>query len=352
MNARLELNISGRVQGVNFRGSAKAQADKLGIFGYAKNLRDGTVNIIVEGGRDALTEFLHWCFRGPVLARVTGLKFEWKEFEDEFKEFTVIRAKNDFVKDQIYAFKNLGKNLITLPQNLNLPTHVAVICDGNRRWAKSHELQTKDGHKAGLENIVKISRAARGLGIKYLTLWAFSTENWKRDKDEVDNIMKLAVYGFKKYAKELHKDKVRFMHIGRKDRLPKDVLDIVIRLEEETKDYDKYYLTIALDYGGQDEILRAIKKASENGMDMENLSIEEFSNMLDTKELPDPDFIIRTSGEKRLSGLMPWQSTYAEFYFTNVSLPDFDEEELKAAILEYSYRTRRFGGNNPVVATK
>ena len=346
MNQRLELHIVGRVQGVAFRGFAKIEADKLGLAGYAKNLADGSVEIIAEGKKDALLEFLHWSFRGPVLAGVEGLRFEWKPFEDAFSEFKVVRVKENIIKDQIRAFTSLRKRIISLPQGVKVPQHIALICDGNRRWAKQRGLPTMEGHRTGFDKVVKVAQASRDLGVSCLTLWMFSTENWNRDETEVKYLMNLFRRSFNRFGKTFHKDKVRFTHLGRKDRLPADILEMLERMEEETKHYDKYYLNLALDYGGQDEILRAIKKGAQSGVDMTKLSIKQFEELLDTSDVPAPDLIIRTSGEQRLSGLMSWQSAYAEYYFTSVNLPDFDAQELKAAILEYSYRNRRFGGNH------
>lgn len=346
MNKRLELHIVGRVQGVAFRGSAKLQAGKLGLTGYAKNLSDGSVEIIAEGKKEALLEFLQWNFSGPALANVEGLKFDWKPFEGSYTSFNVIRVKGNIIKDQLRAFTSLKNQLLHLPQGTKIPNHIALICDGNRRWAKQHGLPTMEGHRKGSDKAVKIAEASREMGVKYLTLWMFSTENWNRDKNEVKYLMNLFRRSFNKFEKSFHEDKVRFTHLGRKDRLPEDILKVLNRMEAETKDYDQYYLNLALDYGGQDEILRAIKRGSESGMDMANLSARQFDSLLDTSYLPVPDLIIRTSGEQRLSGLMSWQSAYAEYYFTSVSLPDFDRQELLAAILEYSYRNRRYGGNS------
>lgn len=345
MNQRLELHIIGRVQGVAFRAFAKIEADKLGLTGYAKNLKDGSVEIIAEGKKEALLEFLQWSFRGPVLASVEGLKFEWKDYEGTYTDFKVVRVKGNLIKDQIRAFTSLGKNLIQLPQGIKVPQHIALICDGNRRWAKQRGLPSMEGHRAGFENVVKVAKESRGLGVKYLTLWMFSTENWNRDESEVSYLMDLFRRSFNKFGKTFHKDKVRFTHLGRKDRLPADIMEMLNRMEEETKEYDSYYLNLALDYGGQDEILRAIKKGAESGLDLTAITAKDFENLLDTTSMPAPDLIIRTSGEQRLSGLMSWQSAYSEYYFTSVHLPDFDTQELRAAILEYSYRNRRFGGN-------
>lgn len=352
MNQRLELHIVGRVQGVAFRGFAKLEAEKLGLTGYAKNASDGSVKIVAEGKREALLEFLHWSFRGPILASVEGLSFKWKEFENSFTAFRVVRVKENIIKDQIRAFTSLKNQMIYLPQGIKVPKHIAFICDGNRRWAKQRGLPAMEGHRAGFDKAVKIAEASRDFGVTYLTLWMFSTENWNRDASEVKYLMYLFRRSFGKFGKTFHKDNVRFTHLGRKDRLPSDIVEMLQKMEEETKQYDRYYLNLALDYGGQNEILRAIKKGAESGIDMTNLSVHQFEALLDTALVPAPDLIIRTSGEQRLSGLMSWQSAYAEYYFTSVNLPDFDKQELKAAILEYSYRNRRFGGNHggyPVV---
>jgi undecaprenyl diphosphate synthase len=348
MNQRLELHIVGRVQGVAFRSSAKQAADKLGITGYAKNLPDGSVEIVAEGKREALQEFLQWSFRGPFLASVEGLTYEWKVFDDSFTAFEVLRVKKNIIKDQIRAFKSLGNQITNLPKGVQVPEHIALICDGNRRWAKQRGLPTIEGHRVGFDKVVKIAEASRDYGVRCITLWMFSTENWNRDEFEVKYLMNIFRRRFSKFSKSFHKDKVRFTHMGRKDRLPSDILETLNHMEEETKNYDKYYLNIALDYGGQDEILRAIKKGTELGIDMTSLSAKQFEGLLDTSCMPAPDLIIRTSGEQRLSGLMSWQSAYAEYYFTSVNLPDFGTQELKEAILEYSYRNRRFGGNHKI----
>lgn len=348
MNKALLIEISGRVQGVTFRHFAKMQADKLGLHGYTKNLKNGNLKIFVEGKENALKDFLAWSTRGPLFASVEAIQIKWQTYTGRYAnqdEFTIKRSENSFIKDNIKALKNLGKNIITLDSHVNLPNHIALICDGNRRWAKSKGLPTYYGHKKGFDQLVKLSRNSRELGIQYLTLWMFSTENWKRDKQEVDYLMNLFRRKFVSFRKEFATNQVRFRHLGRKDRLPKDIVKTLQEMEEETKEHTKYFLNIALDYGGRDEILRALKKASKLGKNIQSISDEEFSSLLDTAGIPDPDLIIRTSGEQRLSGLLSWQSAYAEFYFPHVLLPDFTEDELKLAILDYSNRTRRYGGN-------
>lgn len=232
-------------------------------------------------------------------------------------------------------------------ENHNIPTHVAMIYDGNRRWARAKDLPEFEGHKAGAKNITdNVMYFVRDSGVKYLTLWLFSTENWKREGAEVNFIWGLFRKVFKEFSNKLVEEEIRFRHLGRKDRLPKDVVDAIVKLEEATKDFDKYNLCLALDYGGRDEIVRATRKIIKAGIDPEKLTEEEFSKYLDTAGVPDPDLIIRTSGELRLSGFMPWQGTYAEIYVSDKNGPDLDEAEYKKALESYANRNRRFGGNS------
>ncbi|MDP2874046.1 MAG: polyprenyl diphosphate synthase [bacterium] len=244
----------------------------------------------------------------------------------------------------------------------NLPHHVAIIPDGNRRWAKARGLPSFEGHRRGFDIASKICRAAREMDIHTLTLWAFSTENWNRSSEEITYLMKLYEILIDQNLKEAKEDGVRIYHLGRKDRLPTTLLERLARAEEETKGNDRYVLNVALDYGGQDEILRAIKKAVEliiaGKMSTEKLFEETgkyrdkypyyfFKNFLDTRDqpYPYPDLIIRTSNEKRLSGLYCWQGAYAEVYWEKDHFPDFTPEKLHAALEDFSQRHRRFGGN-------
>lgn len=223
-----------------------------------------------------------------------------------------------------------------------IPTHIAIIPDGNRRWAKSKGLLAQAGHKKGVENIEQLVRTTRDMGIKCLTGWAFSTENWKRDKKENDNLFDLLRLFTKRYKKFIEKERIRFIHLGRKDRLPEDVVKIINEMEDVTKQYTDFTTAIGLDYGGHDELLRTIKKLKNQNLEITKENIEK---NLDTAQLPKPDLIIRTSGEQRLSGFMSWQCAYAEFYFAKVHFPDFGPKELKKAIAEYMTRNRTFGGN-------
>lgn len=221
----------------------------------------------------------------------------------------------------------------------NIPNHVAIIPDGNRRWAKEKGKNTYDGHKKGFEELIKIAKKARNLGIRVFTVWAFSTENWKRTKEEVGYLMKLYEVMLDRYLKDALKDEVRIIHLGRKDRINDSLKNKIINIEEKTKNFDKSFLCVALDYGGRDEIVRGIRNSKS--------AIEElnFNKYLDTKDLPfpDPDLIIRTGGEQRISGFMLWQSQYSELEFVKKYLPDYSDTDFEKTIIEFSKRQRRFG---------
>ncbi|HVZ67592.1 MAG TPA: polyprenyl diphosphate synthase [Patescibacteria group bacterium] len=230
--------------------------------------------------------------------------------------------------------------------DLSIPNHLAIIPDGNRRWAKEKGLPTLEGHRRGMEAAVNIARAARELGIHTLTFWAFSTENWSRTKDEVAGIVSMGSIFIDRHIKEAIKDEVKIIHLGRKDRMPESLLKKMTDAEGKTKHFDKYILNIAFDYGGRDEVLRAFQRMpQELKSKNQELSEQEFAQFLDTagQPYPNPDLIIRTSGEERTSGLMIWQAAYAEYIFLKKYFPDFNKEDLKAAVDEYSKRQRRFG---------
>ena len=220
-----------------------------------------------------------------------------------------------------------------------LPKHVALIMDGNRRWAKREGFTAFRGHREGLERSREIIEEARRLGIKYVTLWGFSTENWERSKREVSYLMEL----FEKYLRdninELHSKGIRVVHIGRKDRLPKKLLRLFTEAEKLTGKNQDFTLILAIDYGGRDEIIRAIQKIKKK----ESCTEEDFCVLLDTVNLPDPDLIIRTSGEIRLSGFLMWQGAYSELYFTKKCFPEFTVNEFHKALKEYEKRGRTYG---------
>ncbi|MDP1710303.1 MAG: polyprenyl diphosphate synthase [bacterium] len=229
-----------------------------------------------------------------------------------------------------------------------VPDHIAIILDGNRRWARSRGLHTLQGHKAGFEAGMKVAKASRDWGVHTFTVWGFSTENWDRSQTEISYLQKLFWKMAQVIEKEATKDDVRFVHLGRKDRLPKDLIRYITKLEEKTKNNKKHTFNVALDYGGHDEILRATKKVIDAGIPSSKLDEKTFASYLDTKDQPYPnvDLFIRTSGEQRTSGFLPWQLNYAEYYWEVDHLPDMTPEKLWDIILDYSRRRRRFGGND------
>ena len=230
---------------------------------------------------------------------------------------------------------------------MSIPTHVAIILDGNGRWAKAKGLPRKAGHVQGAKNVEKICEAAYNMGIKYLTVYAFSTENWKRPQDEVDALMQLLRNYMKTCLKTAAKNNMSVRVIGDKTRLADDIRDSIAKLEEATKDYTGLHFQIALNYGSRDEITRAVKSLAQQvaagELAPEQITEQTISEHLDTVGIPDPDLMIRTSGEQRISNYLLWQLAYAEFYFTPVPWPDFDKKELEKAIEVYQKRDRRYG---------
>lgn len=229
-----------------------------------------------------------------------------------------------------------------------IPEHVAIILDGNGRWAKKHLLPRNAGHSAGSKNVETICRDAYDIGIKYLTIYAFSTENWKRPADEVEALMSLLRDYLKDCVKTANKNKMRVRVIGDKSGLDADIVERAEELEEATKDNTGLYLLIAINYGSRDEISRAVRgivSDCENGR-LSSSDVNEglISDRLDTGDVPDPDLLIRTSGEERLSNFLLWQLAYSEFYFTDVLWPDFNRDELIKAIIKFNERDRRYGG--------
>ena len=233
-----------------------------------------------------------------------------------------------------------------------VPAHIGVIMDGNGRWAKKRMQPRVFGHKAGMDALKKVAIAASDMGVKALTVYAFSTENWTRPDQEVKFIMNLPVEFYDKYVPELHQKNMKIQMIGETDRLPKETFDALKKAEELTKLNTGLILNFALNYGGRAEITQAVKLIAQDVLDAKinpgDITEELIGEYLFTGHLPkvlrDPDLIIRTSGELRLSNFLPWQAAYSELYFTDVLWPDFDEEALKEAIAEYNRRNRRFGG--------
>ena len=233
-------------------------------------------------------------------------------------------------------------------ENLNVPKHVAIILDGNGRWAKKRNMPRNFGHVQGSKTVEQIIEDGYNMGIEYITVYAFSTENWKRSKDEVDALMKLLAKYLIDCIERSTKNNMKVRVIGDKSGLDESLVTRINELEDATKNATGLKFTIAINYGGRDEIRRAFiklaHKVSAGEINPDDVTEQMIDDELDTSGLPDPDLLIRTSGEERLSNFLPWQLAYTEFYFTDVLWPDFSKEDLLAAIRYYNGRERRFGG--------
>ena len=232
---------------------------------------------------------------------------------------------------------------------MKIPQHVAIILDGNGRWAKSKGMPRNYGHTVGAKNVETVCQTAHDMGIKYLTVYAFSTENWKRAEDEVKALMMLLQNYLDEYSKRADTENIRVKILGDITALSEGMQKSIKRCMERTKDNTGVTFNIALNYGGRDELIKAIKqisaKVKNQEIDIEEISEKLVSDNLYTKGQPDPDLLIRTSGELRLSNFLPWQLVYSEFLFLDKNWPDFEEEDLDKAIIEYQKRTRKFGAN-------
>lgn len=230
----------------------------------------------------------------------------------------------------------------------NMPKHIAIIMDGNRRWAREHNLDPKQGHKEGAKTLEKIVRYANKIGLEYITVYAFSTENWKRSEDEVGALMILLQKYLDDYSKRADTENIKVKVLGDISRLSSGMQKSIKKCMERTKNNTGITFNIALNYGGRDEILKAVKsickKVKKNEVDIENITEEMISDNLYTKGQPDPDLLIRTSGELRLSNFLPWQLVYSEFLFVDKHWPDFEEQDLDYAIEIFQKRNRKFGG--------
>ena len=235
-----------------------------------------------------------------------------------------------------------------MAEKLAPPRHIAIIMDGNGRWAKKRGLPRNAGHSAGAEAFRRIANYCRTLGVEYLTVYAFSTENWKRSEEEVSGIMKLLAKYLTEALRDMEKNHVRFRFFGDLSKLSPPLQKLCLDAQERSSEYHEVQVNFCLNYGGRDEIIRAIKAYAQDvedgNVEIEALTEGIFSDYLDSAGVPDPELVIRPSGELRTSNFLPWQTVYSEFVFMNVLWPDFSPEDLDAAIAEYQRRNRRFGG--------
>lgn len=226
---------------------------------------------------------------------------------------------------------------------MNIPKHIAIIMDGNRRWAREHHFATAIGHQQGAKTLKNIIKYCDKIGVKYLTVYAFSTENWKRTKEEVDCLMSLFITTLKNDLKEMHKNNVKVRFLGNRSELASNLQDVMAESEQLTENNTGVNFQIAFNYGSRAEITNALKTIISEGIDPNNISEETISEYLYTKNIPDPDLLIRTGGDKRVSNYLLWQIAYSEIYVTNTLWPEFDEKAMDAAIEEFNSRQRRFG---------
>ena len=231
---------------------------------------------------------------------------------------------------------------------MSFPKHIAIILDGNGRWSKKRGLPRSAGHSMGAKNLENVVRYLKDTSVRYLTVYAFSTENWKRPKDEVDDLMALLEKYLRNYDELLGGEDVRLKIIGRKEGLSDTLIDLINEVEEKSKNRKQLTVSIALNYGGRQEICDAAKKIAEDvksgKIDVSDIDENLFNDYIYTKNIPDPDLIIRPSGEERLSNFLLWQCAYSEFWFSNVCWPDFTPDKLEGAVADFQKRNRRFGG--------
>jgi len=340
---QLEVELSGRVQGVFFRHKLVDIASKLELTGYVENKSSGILFILAQGERSELSHFLLWIQKGSELTKIDGMRYEYKKVEIQFTGFNL---KGKELRDNLRSLKNLTKEVLT-NNTVQVPKHIGVIPDGNRRWAREKGWHAWVGHvyASNEKRLQKLFVEAQRLGVSYMTIWLFSTDNWKRDNKEVTVLINLFRKFIDDIAQKCINDEIRFRHLGRRDRLPADIISKITELEEKTKSYNKFNIQIAMDYGGRDELIRTFNKIKADNI--ENIDELIVRSHLDSgSDIPDVDLIIRTSGEQRTSGMLLWQSDYAELYFSDVYFPDFTATHLRLAVLDYSYRVRRFGANS------
>ena len=340
--ARIE--VYGRVQGVGFRRKINKFANILRLKGSVLNLSNGGILIVVQGSERSINDMVLWLKKSPGFSKVESVDVNWNGIAKKYKEFRIMREGN-FIFDTLKGSFNLFRRVFFRDEKIeNIPRHVVIIPDGNRRWARYRGLEPHFGHyKAGsYVSIESLFKEAKKLGVGCISIWGFSTENWKRNVEERKALFDLILNGIARFRKDAGENKIRFRHVGRKDRLPKKLISALERLEHETSEYNDFTVQLCLDYGGRDEIVRAVNKILKSGK--KEIGEEEFGDFLDTKGVSDPDLIIRTSGEKRISGMMPFQAAYAELYFSKIFFPEFGAQELRLAVKEYSKRCRRFGG--------
>lgn len=335
----IQIELIGRVQGIRFRALVAKYCRKQKITGYVVNRDDGGVFVCAQGTVTTLHALVSWLQGSPGLSKVESMQYHWKSSGKTYSSFEIIR-KTHFFADQLASFRSLGKRLFS--RSLPVPTHVAIIPDGNRRWAKRQGKEVHFGHyhAGSYAHMQSLLRGAQRAGVKCLSLWGFSTENWTRPEIERKAIFSLIEKSLSALEQDAHQYRIRFVHVGRKDRLPRSLVKGLYHIAEATKTYTDFTVVLCLDYGGIDELVRAARLLQKGKKQITESSLFE---ALDTAGLPKVDLVIRTSGEQRTSGFMPLQAAYAELYFSEKYFPDFSAKDFEDALREYGKRQRRFG---------
>ncbi len=339
-----EIIIYGRVQGVGFRNRIKEFCLENHLKGFVRNLSDGSVYVYLDAKEKEVELFLNWIKEIKGFVKINNFELREKNFKSEG---FIVKKDKGFLRDKLESEINLLRYFfgLSFPRNYlrKIPQHVVIIPDGNRRWAKRRGMNESEGHKKSAQfgNVKSLLKECSDLGVKSFSIWGFSTENWKRSEEEKKILFDLIYSTLEKFHKEISKNKIRFRHFGRKDRLPSKLVELIKKLEKESAKNNEFNFNLLLDYGGRDEIIRSIEKLL--NAKKKKISEEEFSKYLDSYGVEDPDLIIRTSGEKRISGLMPWQTVYSELYFCDKFFPSFNKNDLRKAVFEYDGRERRLG---------
>jgi undecaprenyl diphosphate synthase len=340
MNVTVRIVIRGRVQGVFMRKWIKRYADNHELFGTVENKKDGSVEVYVFGTQEKIDTAVEVFKKGSVLSKVQDIKvFPVKSALFSSNSFTILYGSSSYIIDKAKAFLCLVKNTFTRTvEYAHIPKHLVIIPDGNRRYAMRRKWLPTAGHTHGARRMGELVEYAFDHGVTHLTVWGFSTENWKRSKEEIDSLMKLFLHAMDQYEALCHKHTIRFYHFGRKDRIPEVLRTRMEVLSAATMYYGERHIAFAIDYGGMDEIIRAVEQVQEK-----RLHADAIVNCTDSAVFPPVDLVIRTGGEMRTSGILPLATLYAEYYFSSKYFPDFTTKHLHVAFKEFEKRKRRFG---------
>lgn len=340
MNATVRIVMRGRVQGVFMRKWVKRYADSHELFGTVENKKNGNVEVYVFGTQEKIDTAVEAFKKGSVLSKVQDIKvFPVTSAPLCNNSFTILYGSSSYIVDKAKAFLCLVKNTFTYTvEYAHIPKHLVIIPDGNRRYAMRRKWLPTAGHTYGARRMEELVEYAFEHGVTHLTVWGFSTENWKRSKEEVDGLMQLFLHAMDRYEALCHKHAIRFYHFGRKDRIPEVLRTRMEILSTTTAQYTQKHIALAIDYGGLDEIIRAVEQIQEK-----KLPAGAIVNCADSAVFPLVDLIIRTGGEVRTSGILPLSTLYAEYYFSPKYFPDFTTKHLHAAFKEFEKRKRRFG---------